>query len=113
MGTTNPATRAMDSLHAATVVYSIAPVHQAVLTDHCSGMISGKDAIANPKRVTHCIHLIENIAMQLIVQPCVNLHFFHEITSCIFAEKSSFYLLLLSKMSALFIIIDEFVSSQL
>lgn len=113
MGTTNPATRAMDSLHAATVVYSIAPVHQAILTDHCSGMISGKDAIANPKRVTHCIHLIENIAMQLIVQPCVNLHFFHEITSCIFAEKVPFIYCYYLKMSALFIIIDEFVSSQL
>lgn len=90
MGTTNPATRAMDSLHAAMVVYSISPVQKAILTDHCCGMISGKYAITNPERVTHCIHLIENIAMQLIVQLCVNLHFFHEITSCIFAEKVPF-----------------------
>lgn len=62
MGTTNPATLAMDSLHAAMVIYPINPVLQSYLAHQSSGTILGKYAITNPKPVTHCIHLIENIA---------------------------------------------------
>lgn len=95
MGTTNPATRAMDSLHAAMVVYSISPVQKAILTDHCCGMISGKYAITNPERVTHCIHLIENIAMQLIVQLCVNLHFFMKLRLAYLRKKFLLFIVII------------------
>lgn len=96
MGITNPATRAMDSLNAAMVVYPFTPVHQAYLANQFFGTILRKYAITNPKPVTHRIHLIENIANWLFnhVQTC---KFFWWNCVLHICGKNSFYWLLFSK----------------